>query len=389
MKFPFKICKLSNDEKDVFNKYYSENGKYIFEGVWFRSQNEVNRNQSLWTDDSCNRRRTIHFRHEFELVEDDFCMRSSYLYLSTRLPIEEYNDYVFKIKKSLNNNNYKENNNVYQKDDIDIIIEEYDVHPMENYINNYKTVDITIKSSNIKDTKKYYNQLWNLQVKGIREKDKRGNPTYVNSFSDIEKYLPAQVELGCGPSIEAGIEPLYYLHEVYKVQRHSDGLFYFGSLDDLVLQVIEKDVEKYKEFSHILVSCIKAKPTKFHTAIKKLYDEKLLVGELFNNNFDHLLPRFDIKERLLRVYNIDNYFPKVEFDENAKSLICIGTHADRRKIQAQAREKGLKIIYVDPEGFYSDNGFEEYLIEGAKDDDIIIKLSATSFADSVNEYLDK
>ena len=51
---------VKNLNLPIFEKENSENGKYIFEGVWFRSQNEVNRNQSLWTDDSCNRRRTIH-----------------------------------------------------------------------------------------------------------------------------------------------------------------------------------------------------------------------------------------------------------------------------------------------------------------------------------------
>lgn len=387
MKFPFKVCSLNNDEIDVFNKNYANNGKYIFEGVWFRSQNKNNKASSLWIDETSNRRRTVHFRHTFEVMKNNLTISESYLYLSVRLPFDEYDRYISEIRNKLEEKNYKYNGKLYYKEDLNIIINEYNYHPMEKYIDGYKTVDITVKSSNISDTKCYYRQLWNLQAKGIREKDKRGNPTYLKSFSEIKKYLPAQLELGCGPSIESGIEPLYFLHEVYKVQRHSDGVFYFN--DDLIIQIIEKDEEKYAEFAQIIKSCIKAKPTKFHKSIKKLYNKGLLVGELFNNNFDHLSSIIGIKEKSLRVYKIDNYFPKVNFDKNSKSLIVIGSHADRRGIQRQAREVGLKIIYVDPEGFYTKDGFEEYPIEGARDNDIILKMSSISFANQIDEELNK
>ena len=206
----------------------------------------------------------------------------------------------------------------------------------------------------------------------------------MNSFDEITKYLPAQVELGCGPSIEAGIMPLYYLHEIYKVQRHSDGKFYFGEEDDLVQQIITRDNKKFDEFYKIIVNCIKAEPTIFHKKIKEMYNKQLLVGDLLNNNFDHICERIGIKERILRVYNIENYFPIINFDSKAKALICIGTHADRRGVQKQARKKGLKIIYIDPEGFETINGFEHYPIEGAKDEDLILKMSASDFANIIN-----
>lgn len=115
-----------------------------------------------------------------------------------------------------------------------------------------------------------------------------------------------------------------------------------------------------------------------------MYNKQLLVGELLNNNFDHICERIGIKERILRVYNIENYFPIINFDSKAKALICIGTHADRRGVQKQAREKGLKIIYIDPEGFETINGFEHYPIEGAKDEDLILKMSASDFANIIN-----
>lgn len=99
------------------------------------------------------------------------------------------------------------------------------------------------------------------------------------------------------------------------------------------------------------------------------------MGTVFNNNFDRLVKRFNIPEKILRIYDKGTYLPKVEFDKNAKSLICIGTHADRRQVQRQARQEGKQIIFIDPEGFYGENGFEPYLIEGPKTGDIILKMT--------------
>ena len=197
------------------------------------------------------------------------------------------------------------------------------------------------------------------------------------------------VELGCGPSIEAGVMPLYKLHEIYKVQRHSDGKFYFGTSDTLIKQIIEKDNVKFDEFYEIIAECIKAKPTNFHYNLKKMYDKKLFTMNLFNNNFDRLCKRIGINENVLRVYNIENYFPKVIFDKDIKALLCIGTHADRRLIQRQARNQGLKIIYVDPEGFNTDNEFFKYEIEGAKDEDYILKMTASEFSQVLENILNE
>ena len=385
MLFPLKICKLDKEKIEIFNNNYAKNDTFIFEGVWFRSQNEINKESSLWKDENSNRRRTVHFKHSFKVVDEYLIMDASYLYLSVRLENIEYDKYINKIREALNKNKYVLKDDIYTKEDLKIKIEEFEHHPKEKMIPGYKTVDITIYSNGVNDLEANYEQVWNLQVKGIREKDKRGNPKYIKDVNELREYLPAQIELGCGPSIEAGINPLYHLHEIYKVQRHSDSRFYFAEDDDLVLQVIEKDCDKYMEFSEIIRNCLNASPTKFHYAVKKMYEKGLFVGTLFNNNFDHLSSVLGIDEKTLRVYRIDDYFPKVDFDERAKSLICIGSHADRRFIQKQARKKGLKIIYVDPEGFETENGFEEYLIEGASDNDLVLRLKGLEFAQELED----
>lgn len=389
MKFPYKICKLTNNEVNIFNKYFATKDEFVFEGIWFRSQEEVNKNVSGYIDNTTRNRRTIHYNHVFYVKDNYLMVKSSYIYLSIRLNNNEYDKYLNDIINTLENNNYIKNNNIYIKDNLNIMINKYDKHPYDEIIDNYKTVDIIVKSDNLNNTDKLFNQVWNLQVKGIRERDTRGNPKYINDFNELKEYFPMAVELGCGPSIEAGVMPLYKLHEIYKVQRHSDGKFYFGTSDTLIKQIIEKDNVKFDEFYEIIAECIKAKPTNFHYNLKKMYDKKLFTMNLFNNNFDRLCKRIGINENVLRVYNIENYFPKVIFDKDIKALLCIGTHADRRFIQKQAKNQGLKIIYVDPEGFNTDNEFFKYEIEGAKDEDYILKMTASEFSQVLENILNE
>ena len=389
MKFPYKICKLTNNEVNIFNKYFATKDEFVFEGIWFRSQEEVNKNVSGYIDNTTRNRRTIHYNHVFYVKDNYLMVKSSYIYLSIRLNNNEYDKYLNDIINTLENNNYIKNNNIYIKDNLNIMINKYDKHPYDEIIDNYKTVDIIVKSDNLNNTDKLFNQVWNLQVKGIRERDTRGNPKYINDFNELKEFFPMAVEIGCGPSIEAGVMPLYKLHEIYKVQRHSDGKFYFGTSDTLIKQIIEKDNVKFDEFYEIIAECIKAKPTNFHYNLKKMYDKKLFTMNLFNNNFDRLCKRIGINENILRVYNIENYFPKVIFDKDVKALLCIGTHADRRFIQRQARNQGLKIIYVDPEGFNTDNEFFKYEIEGAKDEDYILKMTASEFSQVLENILNE
>lgn len=386
MKLPFIICELTENEIDIFEKYFAVNGEFNFEGVWFRSQKEINKKSSGWQNEFDERRRVVQFYDTYKIINNNLAITSSYLFVSERLPKNEMRKYLEKNFVDLESKTIKKDNK-YFFGDLEIEINKYDVHPNDKYIEDYETIDIIIKTKG-KETEDLYNRLWDLSVKGIREKDTRETPTYIDDISEIKKYLPAQVEMGCGPSIEAGIPPLHFLHEAYKVQKHVDGTFYFGEEDDLIYQVINDPLKKYSEFSYMIEKCIKAKTTDFQRVLKKMYDKNIFVGKLLNNNFDRLSARVGIEEEILRVYDINTYFPKIKFDPKARSLICIGTHADRRKVQKQAREQGLKIIYVDCEGFYKDNIFEEYLVEGPKNEDIILKVTATEFAEMIEDELD-
>ena len=77
---------------------------------------------------------------------------------------------------------------------------------------NYNSLDVIIKTNGY-DCKEQNDRMWTLSTKMFRQLDKREEPTYIKSIEEIEQYLPAQIEMGCGPSIEVGIPPIYMMHE--------------------------------------------------------------------------------------------------------------------------------------------------------------------------------
>ena len=100
-----------------------------------------------------------------------------------------------------------------------------------------------------------------------------------------------------------------------------------------------------------------------------------LIGRVMTNNFDGLAHRVGLNEHFLRRY--DDTIPEVEFFAEAKSLLVIGNHADRRRVQARARERGLKVIYLDPEGYWLGDRFIDYPLEGPRDGDVVCRKGAS------------
>ena len=372
-----KVAKLNKREKRIFENYFMENGEFVFEGCWLRNQRPENAKRSGYVDETTQRRRYIHFYSIYNTIEDKGCwlnLKNYYLYVTNTLPKEEINSYLSKILNALSDNGYIQNDNIYTKDDMEIIINTYDNHPKNNspFPENYISCDIVIHNIGY-NYQEHQDRMWKLSTKMYRMPDKRENPTYIKDVKELINYLPAQIEMGCGPSIAAGIPPLYEMHETYKVQNHITGCFYFSEQDTLILDVINNPEKMYSKFTQTVLKCIRAKQTKGYKTFNKLYKAGLFKGTVYNNNFDRLVKRFDIPEIILRVYDLDCYLTPFEADKDVKSLLCLGCHADRRQIQRQARAQGLKVIYIDPEGFYSKEGFEPYPIEGPKTSDLIWK----------------
>ena len=396
MKFPFYVCPLTIEQKTLFNNYFTEkDGKFYFEGIWFRNQRPENKLASGYIDETTQKRRYVQFYDSYKTVTDGdnhyLVVADTFVYVSNTFQKQEIINYEQKVLNALNEANFtKINENLYAKDDFEVELIKYDVHPKNieanvTFPDDYSSLDITIKTKGY-DCKKENEKMWKLSTKMFRKPDTRGEPTYITSIDELEEYLPAQIEMGCGPSIEVGIPPLHMMHESYKVQNHKTKKFYFADQDDLITSIITEPEKMYKLFSYVPKTLVQSTPSKAYHVFADLYKSGVFCGTVLNNNFDRLVKRFDIDEFILRIYEKDDYLPEIKFDENAKSLICIGTHADRRQVQKQAREAGKKVIFIDPEGFYTENGFEPYPIEAPQTGDLILK---TTFEDAMNMFSKK
>jgi len=393
MEFPFYVCELTKEQKEIFLKHFVEkDNRFYFEGIWFRNQRKENQKVSGYIDETTKKRRYIQFYDAYEISKKDgkdyLIVKDSFIYVSNTFQKEEVIEYKLKVLDALEKSGFiKLEKNHYKKDDLEVELIEYDIHPKNKEGNvtfpeNYSSLDVIIHTTNYL-CKQENERMWKLSTKMFRQADKRENPIYITDLKELKKYLPAQIEMGCGPSITAGIPPLYKMHETYKVQNHDTGKFYFSKDDDLIVNIIKNTQKMYERFSYVPRVIIQSKPTKAYDTFAKLYHNGIFTGTVLNNNFDRLVRRYNIPEKILRIYDKESYLPKIEFSKEAKSLICIGTHADRRKVQCQARAAGKQIIFIDPEGFYSENGFEPYLIEGPKNEDIILK---TTFEEAMKQF---
>lgn len=386
--FPLKIEKLEEKKQQEFDKYFAEeNGEFYFEGMWFRNQRKENVSQSDYVDETTKRRRYLHFYNAYTNDDGFFTLKNFYVYVSNTLPKQENEDYLKRVLTSLKSHFKQVSENAFEFEDLCVFIEKYDVHPKnvlsgEVFPQGYNSIDVTVVTKGY-DYKKVYERMWEHSTKMFRIPGIRQKPTYIKSLEEIKDFLPAQVEMGCGPSIDAGIDPLYVMHETYKVQNHHTKKFYFAKEDSFLEDFFKNPKQNLIKFSKTPLKCLKANPTKGYNLFKKLYQQNVFVGTVLNNNFDRLIKRLDIPEKILRTYQKDLYIQKIDFDPRAKSLISFGCHADRRQIEKQAREHGLKVIFIDPERFIKDGATEKYLVEAPQNDDIVYN---KTFEDALKEF---
>ncbi|MFI9391715.1 hypothetical protein ACIG53_12610 [Streptomyces bauhiniae] len=185
---------------------------------------------------------------------------------------------------------------------------------------------------------------WNVLSGGIRVKDTRGNPSYAADLGELKNYLPFQVELGCPQK------------------------------DTLVKEMLLDATAKADELVAMFRISFLARPTAAHRALKALHDAGHMVGPVFQHNFDLLAARAGLTECFVRRY--DQKIPPVPFLAEAKALLVIGLHADRRSIEKRARERGMKVFFVDTEGLEEFGQYLPYPLEGPQDGDVVVRAEA-------------
>jgi hypothetical protein len=391
------IDPLTPEQSRVWVEYFSPEtcGRRpsIEEGIWRRTQDRCNAEQSGWTEDENGRRRVVHYRLHYDLDQaqplNRLVLTELYLYVSWLAPANEVAAHRHDLEKWLTEGRWRpadDDDRRWRRGDLYVTIAERAVHPQDERADRatpkgFTSIDVTVQSVDYVLPRASRNLPWDVLAGGMRVKEKRGIPQYAADLSGLLEYLPFVVEAGCGTSIEAGIQPLHWLHEVYRVTaRQGNDLtqgyaFTMTPAADVLMQEILTDTErKVGDMVSMFRTLIEAEPTEAHRVLKSLYDAGHAIGPVATHNFDRLFARAGIPEAFMRRF--DQKTPHMAYPEGAKALLVIGLHADRRDVQKRARERGLRIFYVDPEGITENGAHKEYLIEGAREGDVIVRSAA-------------
>ncbi|MGW3169614.1 hypothetical protein [Streptomyces sp. NPDC001153] len=390
------IEQLTDEQVDTWNRHYAGNGherpRSIEEGIWRRTQDPANAEQSGWSEDSQGRRRIVHYRYRYDLdyvfPVPRLVLADLYLYHSILAPADEIKAYRDAIAVWLAQGRWRQKaDDLWQLGDLRVTIATYDVHPQDeragrDTLPGFRSVDLTFVSEDFEVTRAVRQMPWNVLAGGMRVKEQRGTPEYAPDLAGLADFLPFQVELGCGTSIEAGVPPLHFLHEIYRVTARRDNAltqahaFTMAPADDpFVKEMLTVPGAKAEQLVEMFRACFMAQPTQAHRSLKALHDAGHFVGPVLQHNFDLLAARAGLPECFLRRY--DQKIPPVPFVAGAKALLVVGLHADRRAVQARARQRGMKVFFLDTEGLEANGVHHEYLVEGAREGDVIVRAPAT------------
>ncbi|MEV8100153.1 hypothetical protein [Kitasatospora sp. NPDC085879] len=366
----------------------------IEEGIWRRTQDPANAEQSGWSEDEHGRRRIVHYRLHYGLDRtqpmERLTLDELYLYVSWLAPAGEIADHRSDLDQWLTDGRWKptgDPDGSWRRGDLYATITEHTVHPQDERAGRdtpagFTSIDVTIRSVEYTLTRASRNLPWDVLAGGPRIKEQRGNPTYADDLSGLLDHLPFVVEAGCGTSIEAGVPPLHWLHEVYRVAaRQGNDLtqgfkFTMTPACDILVQEMLTDTDRtVDDLVSMFCRLILAEPTAAHRALKALHDAGHAVGPVATHNFDRLFARAGLPEAYMRRY--DQRTPHMDFPDDAKALLVIGLHADRRAVQERARERGLKIFFLDTEGVTENGIYKPYPIEGAREGDVVVRSEAT------------
>lgn len=390
------IEQLDDAQVRAWEQYFAgptvhERPRAIEEGIWRRTQEAANAGQSGWSQDEHGRRRIVHYRYRHDLdytfPVPRLVLADLYLYHSVLAPRAEIDEYRDDVRGWLDQGGWRQiTDTAWSRGDLRVTVALYDSHPQDERAcratpDGFGSLDVAIVSEDFKVTRNVRQMPWNVLAGGIRVKDERGNPAYADDLDELSKYVPFQVEIGCGTSVEAGVPPVHFLHQVYRVTERTDNVmkqthpFVLNPRKDtLVREMLLDATAKAAELVEMFRVSFLAEPTPAHHALKALHHAGHLVGPVIQHNFDLLAARAGLAEHFVRRY--DQKIPPVPFHPEAKAVLVVGLHADRRSVQKRARERGMKVFFIDTEGLEEFGTYMPYPLEGPQDGDVIIKAAA-------------
>ncbi|MBB5435162.1 hypothetical protein [Nocardiopsis composta] len=396
MLFPYPVIDpLGPGQVETWKAHFAgrahERPRCIEEGIWRRTQEPQNAAASGWSPEESGRRRMVHYNYRYRLdtvhpmprlVLDQF-----YLYHSLTGPKADIEAFLRRVEGWLTEGGWRRRGAAWARGDLRCRITAADEHPEDVRAGRpnppgFSSMEAVFTSVGARIPRQVRHLPWDVLAWGVRRRERRGTPQYAPDLSGLADYLPFQVELGCGTSIEAGIPPLHYLHEVYRVtDRRKDApssgrRFILRPQDDPLLgELLVTPGKKFPELVAMFKAAVEAEPTPAHRALKALNDAGKMVGPVINHNFDILAGRTGLEECFVRRY--DQKAPPVPLLDGARALLVIGLHADRRAVQARARARGMKVFFLDLEAVPDGGVLRRYPVEGAREGDVVVRREAT------------
>jgi hypothetical protein len=365
----------------------SSRHRKIEEGIWRRTQDPRNALESGWRSSRDARRRIVHYRYCYDLTDEvppRLAITDAYFFYSVSLPRAECETRYETLLRALVEGGWTScksgrDDLAFERGDLRCTLTQGTTHPRDieagrRLPDDYGFCDLRIFSSPVNEHQA--SLPWAVLAGGMRIKDKRGSPKFEEDLGLLRFLTPFHVEVGCGISVAAGVPPLHRLHELYGVTDRSKGRFIFSEADSGVADsLLSRPEHTFATLSEMRRAILRSEPSEAHWLLRRLFESGALLQPIFTNNFDGLLERVGLREHYLRRY--DESVPDVSFDPRARALLVIGSHADRRRVQARARGAGLQVVFCDPEKFEEVDGqITPYPVEGAQDIDLLCRLSA-------------
>jgi hypothetical protein len=388
MRFPYPVLTLDDDGQQQWARYFAPGTggreRDVEESIWRRTQHPLNAAQSGW-DGTGGRRRIVHYRNRYAVDGPHLVLTDWYLYHCLTCPAAEARDYAAQIGDWATAGGWAPDGEAaWRLGDLRARLTRYTAHPEDAAAGRsapagFESVEMAFSSDGLRLPPATARLPWEVLASGIRVPALRGAPVITPTLGPLTDYLPCQAELGCGPSVEAGIPPLHRLHQIYGVRPGSrpgagERFVLSPSEDPLLREVLTTPGRKFAEFAEMYRACFTASPTPALKVLRQLADEDHLIGPVITNNFDVLAARAGLTEHCVRRY--DEIIPDVPLLPEAKALLVIGSHADRRAVQARARAAGKKIFYLDPEGFHANGAFMPYPLESPQTGDWVCRQTA-------------
>ncbi|HSX30278.1 MAG TPA: hypothetical protein VLE73_07005 [Candidatus Saccharimonadales bacterium] len=385
------LSNLTKADQQRWQEQFVKPKRNYLESIWRRSQDAV----PDASDPDGRRRRMIHVIDRYDVVPTpgkpgsyDFCITECYMWLCSTLPKTEVSRYQKRLEKVLLDANWTHSSGLqWKRGELSFTMAIVDQHPEDtaagrDFGADYQTIECTLISKGFPQKRIQHESPWAVFNSGVRTPGSRvPDPTIVKDMAKLLEYLPAQVELGGGASMELGIPPLNYLHTVYGLYTPEE-TFAYGDTDVLLDKLLADPEHFYtKEASVPYARALMAEPNDFYRLLAELYTDGLVVGPVITNNFDGFCSRIGLQELFVRRYDESHIVPDITFHPKARSLLVVGSHADRRRVQQAAKLQGLKVIYVDPESYVNHDGDTiPYPLEKIEADDLLVRMSSSDFA---------